>query len=98
MLLQSHTHITNVSQKLHARKFIHNEYTHICSGGGVNNCSVGYNPLSDVCGLCDVGYYKWRNECVACSADAWYKLLLAIVALGVITVAFFAISSARVSH
>jgi hypothetical protein len=69
-----------------------------CPGGAVNNCSTGYNRLSDVCGLCDTGYYKWRNACTECSPDAWYKLLLAVIALGVITVAFFAISSAKVSH
>jgi hypothetical protein len=67
-----------------------------CPGGGVNNCSLGYT--SSVCGLCEIGYYKWRNVCTECSANAWYKLLLALIALGVITVAFFAISSAKVSH
>lgn len=69
-----------------------------CLGGGFSNCSVGYDRKSNLCGQCDIGYYKWRNACVQCSPNAWYKLILAVIALGVITVAFFAISSAKVSH
>lgn len=67
-----------------------------CPGGGFDNCSLGYT--SDVCGQCKIGYYKWLNACTQCSGDAFAKLLLALVAIGVVTVAFFAISSAKVSH
>jgi hypothetical protein len=69
-----------------------------CLGGGYNNCSAAYNPVSRVCGICQTGYYKWRNACEECTPNAWWKLLLALIIGGIITVVFFAISSAKASH
>jgi hypothetical protein len=67
-----------------------------CPGGGVNNCSIEYT--ASLCGLCANGYYKWRNECRSCSPNAWLYLIVAVAALVIITLAFFAISSAKASH
>jgi hypothetical protein len=69
-----------------------------CLGDGFRNCSTGYDVRAAVCGICDVGYYKWRNRCEVCGPDVWYKAILAVVLVIVITALFFAISSAKVSH
>jgi hypothetical protein len=67
-----------------------------CPGGGARNCTPGYT--SRVCGLCENGYYKFNRKCTVCDPQGWWKLLLAVIALGVVTVAFFAISSVKISH
>ncbi|KAL0483241.1 hypothetical protein AKO1_011551, partial [Acrasis kona] len=69
-----------------------------CPGGGFDQCALGYNNLSRVCGECERGYYKWQNACRQCTEGAWYKLLLAVFGLAVITIIFFGISSTKVTH
>jgi hypothetical protein len=74
-----------------------------CPGGGPANCSDGYTDVN--CGLCATHsyddsqrYYKWQNKCKQCAPGAWWRSILFILLLGLITLAFFGFSSIKVSH
>jgi hypothetical protein len=74
-----------------------------CPGGGPRNCTFGYQGTN--CGLClsdltnpDQQFYKWRNSCEKCAPGAWWRALLVVIFVVVLTLAFFAFSSIKVSH
>jgi hypothetical protein len=74
-----------------------------CPGGGPANCSLGY--VGTNCGLCLTSatndsqkYFKWQNKCQLCTSGAWWRAILFILFLGIVTLAFFGFASIKVSH
>jgi hypothetical protein len=72
--------------------------TYSCPGGGFANCTQGYSGPR--CGYCSRNYFRNRKNCLACDppGTVWTRIVAIAVCVFALTIAFFLLSSAKVSH
>lgn len=54
--------------------------------------------MSSLCGVCEVGFYRFKNECTECSSDVLLRFFGAIIVAIVGVVLLQILSSTKRSH